>query len=407
MAGLAAHLPDPLVLLPPPARGRVGARDEELPPGGGPRVVRVELGDEPVGRAQQLAVDVDLPLGPGAVADADGPARAPPRQVRQRALAEVVLPADAEHDLQVATTQDLACGAGRQVVEELVGLVRAGGDPQGFEGEAGVPDPGVAVVPVAFAADLLGQRGRRGGDHRTGGLVGQRLQHPATVVDEIAPWPAVVLVQPGPRPPRVGRRAQRVVELLGRQRARPRFGRRAVLQPEQHTVARGERQPSGCGRTGDVERGGAGKHHDVGAAPGDHAALHHRDQRLHQPVLRPRRELHGHLDLATGALQRADEQAGRGGADRVRVVRAARGERVGDGRGARRRRPCRLEQHRLVDVAAGRLGVRVDGAHRPVPGPRVEEPAEQAGESKRGAHSQSTEPSRLTSAAVRRSDRRA
>ena len=46
--------------------------------------------------------------------------------------------------------------------KKSLGLVRAGGHPQRLHGEAGVAHPGVAVVPVALAADALGQRrGRR------------------------------------------------------------------------------------------------------------------------------------------------------------------------------------------------------------------------------------------------------
>ena len=85
--------------------------------------------------------------------------------------------------------------------EEVVGLVRAGGDPQRLHGEAGVAHPGVAVVPVALAADALGQRGGRRGDDRAAGLEGQPLQHPAAVVDQVAPRAVVGLVQLGPGPP--------------------------------------------------------------------------------------------------------------------------------------------------------------------------------------------------------------
>ena len=70
----------------------------------------------------------------------------------------------------------LQLGGGRvgQEVEELVRLVRAGGDPQRLEREAGVAHPGVAVVPVAGAADRLGQRrrGRRPRSRRSAGRSG-------------------------------------------------------------------------------------------------------------------------------------------------------------------------------------------------------------------------------------------
>ena len=43
--------------------------------------------------------------------------------------------------------------------------------------EARVADPGEAVVPVALAADRLGQRGGGGGDDRAGRPVGEPLEH--------------------------------------------------------------------------------------------------------------------------------------------------------------------------------------------------------------------------------------
>ena len=61
-------------------------------------------------RAEQLSVDVELPLAPGTVADPHRGGLPPARQVRQLPLGQVVLAADAEHDLQVA---GLLEGSGR------------------------------------------------------------------------------------------------------------------------------------------------------------------------------------------------------------------------------------------------------------------------------------------------------
>ena len=59
----------------------------------------VDLVGQPVGGVEQLAVDVELALVPRAVADAHRCAVAPAGQVRELALGQVVLAADAEHDL--------------------------------------------------------------------------------------------------------------------------------------------------------------------------------------------------------------------------------------------------------------------------------------------------------------------
>src|SRR5262245_62311682 len=97
MARVAPHLPHPGVLLVPSARGRVRELGDEL------LDLRVQL-PEPlvveVQRVEQLAVDVELTLPPCAVADPDGARVAPAAQVRELALAQVVLPRDAVHDLE-------------------------------------------------------------------------------------------------------------------------------------------------------------------------------------------------------------------------------------------------------------------------------------------------------------------
>ena len=46
-----------------------------------------------------------------------------------------------------------------------------------LDGECGVAEPGVAVIPVAAPPELLGQRRSRGGDNAAGVGVGERPQH--------------------------------------------------------------------------------------------------------------------------------------------------------------------------------------------------------------------------------------
>ena len=123
-----------------------------------------------------------------------------PRRCGRVALGQVVLTADTKHDLQRAVrASEGAAVAGRrrsrsassgQAATHRAPMVRRR-----------VAYPGVAVVPVALAADVLGQRGRGGGDDRAARLEGQRLQHPAAVVHQVAPRPVVGLVQAGPRLP--------------------------------------------------------------------------------------------------------------------------------------------------------------------------------------------------------------
>ena len=61
---------------------------------------------------------------------------------------------------------------------------------EGVEGEGGVADPGVAVVPVLGAADPLGQRGRRRGGDGPGLLVQSVLSARAERTDRAVHGPA-------------------------------------------------------------------------------------------------------------------------------------------------------------------------------------------------------------------------
>ncbi len=106
-------------------------------------------------RAEQLSVDVELALAPRIVADPHRRGLPPPRQVGKLAFGQVPLAADSEHDLQVVGLRERSGRRRGHVVEELVRLVGTGRHPQRLDGERGVPDPGVAVVPVARAADDL------------------------------------------------------------------------------------------------------------------------------------------------------------------------------------------------------------------------------------------------------------
>ena len=173
MTRLAAHLPDARVLLAPAPRRRVGQVGDEAWISG--MQVAEPLAVE-VQRVEQLAVDVELGLVPGAVADAHRARVAPAAQVRQLALGQVVLAADPVHDLQRALARP-AAGRARHERDELLRLVGAGADVERLEREARVADPREAVVPVALAADGLGQRGGRRRDDRAGRAVGQPLEH--------------------------------------------------------------------------------------------------------------------------------------------------------------------------------------------------------------------------------------
>ena len=91
----------------------------------------------------------------------------------------------------------------------------------------------VAVVPVALAARGLGQRGRRGGDHRAGGRVAQALQRQRDALQVLAPRVVRERAVREPLVPVVGGLDEPVVGL-----ARRSSGRGARRTPARRTPCR-------------------------------------------------------------------------------------------------------------------------------------------------------------------------
>ena len=320
MAWLATDLPDALVRVTPASGRRVGERHEE------PQRRLVDalevLGQLP-GSVEQLAVHVELALAPRPVADAHGSAVTPAGEVRKVPLGEVTLTADAEHDRQVDALVHRGRSSSRHEVEELVGFVGAGGDPQRLDREAGIADPGVAVVPVALAARGLRQRRRRCGDDGTRRAERQRLQHPTAVVHELAVRAVVALVQRRPRAPR----GDRVVELVGDGVLRPQFRRSiagcSMVEREPDGVAGAHEEPRAGRGAIDLEGHRRGQHQPVPAAAGGDPSVDRLEEWVHEPVLGAWRELDVQLDLTIDAPELASQQVRRAPPDVV-VARPGR-----------------------------------------------------------------------------------
>ena len=369
---VTSDLPDALIGLLPANGGRVGAGDEE-----GPGVL-VELADllvQAMGGVEQFAVDVDLLLAPCAVAHADGTAVLPAGQMREGTLGQIMLPTHTEHDLQGGPVAQRAGGGGREEGEEVAGLVRAGRHPQRVHREAGVADPGEAVVPVALAAGTLGERRRRGRDDRATRLVGQRLQHPAAVMDLVGPGPLVVLVQLAPGTPTGDGGLQPGAEVvLG-----PDVGRHllqgAAVQAEHGGLAGMHAEVSRGRRAGHRQGHGRGQDEPFRPATCGNPAVHLREQGVDEPVFRAWPVLHLDVHAAGRAAHLPYQQARRALAQLVTGVVRADGQCVGEGRRAGRGLEGGLQHHRAVQVAThcAVLGGRGD---RPVAGRIVEESAE-------------------------------
>ncbi len=74
-------------------------------------------------------------------------------------------------------------------VEPANETVRLGNVAEGeksLERERRVPEPGVAIVPVALAADSFGKGGRRGGRYGSRGAEREQFQRQQRTVDRLA-----------------------------------------------------------------------------------------------------------------------------------------------------------------------------------------------------------------------------
>jgi hypothetical protein len=303
-----------------------------------------------VQRVQELAVDVELDLVPGAVADANRRRVAPPAQVAEHALGEVVLAADPVHDLQRALARAAAGRAGHER-DELLGLVGARADVERLDRQARVADPREAVVPVALAADRLRQRGRRGGDDRPGRAVRQALEHARAQADQLAVRAVVDVVLGLPRAPRLNGVVDALRDPVGGRRGRG-LGRlgRGVPQREAGALPGLEGEGRAHGRVGELERHGR-RDGDATGAERARAAVHEPDQRADQPVLGSRRELHPEVDAPAEALDAAQDLVRRVVAECVAALALGERHRVAHPRRARAGGDDRLDDERAGQVA--------------------------------------------------------
>ena len=113
----------------------------------------------------ELAVDVELQLVVGAVAEPDGPRPAVAVEVVEGLFGQVLAAVQPVHELQGPVVTG-ALAAGFDPTHERAGFLGETDTQEAVERESGVPDPGVAVVPVALSANALGQTHRGGRHHR-------------------------------------------------------------------------------------------------------------------------------------------------------------------------------------------------------------------------------------------------
>ncbi len=326
-----------------------------------------------------------LVLVVGGVADPHGAGVLVPREVVELGLGQAALAADAVHDLQAPA---LGLGAVGHEVEEVVGLPVEAQCVQAPQHEAGVADPGVAVVPVALATRRLRERRRGGGHHRAGRRVREALQRQRAalevgtprVVGEVAMVEPVLPVVRGPDEPPV-----RLLVRVRWSHLAPREGEEqvlALLDERAGQRARSlETQPAVRGEQELDRRPLDAAHPLVVAVAGvlpmapQRAVLEDRlavEVELHLAVHAPHEPHEDVLGVVVG--RRAPVRRG----SRLLAVPRPDEERIAHDHPAAPRPPARLEHHRAREVAAGGGHIEAVGRQAEQAGAAVEDGGEHA-----------------------------
>ena len=255
VAAVATHLPDALVGLLP-----VGGDPLEHAANFHPEIVRERHAVlvVQVDSIHQFAVDVELKVAGGGVADADGAGAAVAVQMSEDLLGQVVPSVDTVHHVERAFVVLLLVGAGLHEVGEGAGFGGIAEAHEGVHGEGGIANPGVAVVPVAHAADFLGQAGGRSGDDGAGGQKREQFQDQGGAGHSFTPAPVVAAGgdPAAPEPDRLGEQAGTVHRFLSESRAGG-----AVREPqgEDHLFAALQGEFGAGAAIGDAHRLGPGE----------------------------------------------------------------------------------------------------------------------------------------------------
>ncbi len=297
-----ANLPNPLVGLLPSRLDEVDQHPLQIPSGG----LRVQAGPAKLKHGvQKFAINVELKLLAGRIADPHRPAPFVAGQPIEREFRQTPLPLHSVSDLQFVR----AAGHGPQQPfapgRRLLGVA---GRDQGEQRHRRVAQPAIAIVPVAAAAELLGQRGGRRGDDPAGRRIGQRLQGDERADHRLAPRPPIGRMTDPIEPPPL-RLVEHFQGIAGRRRIAMR------LEPSQRE---GDASTFGHLEVGD--RGQAlAMHGDVGmqddpirTANGAEAVvlpLHPGDDAA---VIEAEHELHVHGHFAADSLDDADQHRGVG-----------------------------------------------------------------------------------------------
>src|ERR1700722_18970035 len=170
VTGPGANLPDAAIGLTTLVDGRLDNLHQEAPVVG----FRWHPVLGPAGRElNHHSVHVELKLVVGRVTHPHRLRPAPPLERLQRQLCEASFTVHPVHHLELRSI------ARRAALNETAHPVGLGAQPQGIQrpyGKDGIPNPTVAVVPIALATNLFRQRSRHGRGDGTRRRITQRFQ---------------------------------------------------------------------------------------------------------------------------------------------------------------------------------------------------------------------------------------
>lgn len=186
--------PDAVVRFVPPVNDDIGKATKETV------VVAVERATERTITREGIddfTVDIELELLRGLVPDTDGTTAPVAVEVDEQVLRDMRLTVEGIDDLQFRLSKTRSV---EDPIDECVGFLMEAQTEERANGEGGIAEPTIPVIPVAGATRLLGERGGRCGDHGTRGRIGKELECERAALDCLAIGAGIGAVQDPLRP---------------------------------------------------------------------------------------------------------------------------------------------------------------------------------------------------------------
>lgn len=198
----------------------------------------------------------------------------------------------------------MAGGGTQQPLAPGLGLLAVAGVEQRIQGQGGVAQPAMAIVPIAAAAQLLRQRRGGRGDDAAGRLEGQQLQRDQRTHHRVAARAGAVgpVAALGPFVP-PGDGAVHAFHAVGHEMRR--LVRAVVRQGERHGLPLPHAEGGHAFHVAAFQRHGGVQFHRVRAGDGAQPVIAPPHPRHRLPIVEAQRQLHLHVHVAGVTLDDA------------------------------------------------------------------------------------------------------